>query len=189
GFGRPEMGPITTGLGEIYQFTLEVDKKYAEKYSLTELRNIQDWIVSRQMALVPGVVEVNSFGGNIKEYEVAVDPNQLNAMNISISEILTVLKKNNQNTGGAYLEKNRQAYFIRGEGLIKSQKDIDRIVVKNTHGVPVRIKDIARVQEGKATRYGALTANGEGEAVGGMILMLKGANSEQVIRDVKERIG
>lgn len=188
GFGKPEMGPITTGLGEIYQFTLEVDSTSNQEYSLTELREIQNWIVSRQMALVPGVVEVNSFGGNIKQYEVAVNPDQINALGITLSEVFEALEKNNQNTGGAYIEKNHQAYFIRGEGLAKNTKDLKQIVIKNVGGNPITIQDVAQVDEGKATRYGALTKNGTGEAVGGMILMLKGANSHEVIDLVKERM-
>lgn len=188
GFGKPEMGPISTGLGEIYQFTLEVEDAYQDQYSLTELRSIQDWIVSRQMALVPGVVEVNSFGGNIKEYEVALNPENLNAYNLTVQEVFEALQNNNQNTGGAYIEKNHQAYFIRGEGLAKTKEDIEQIVIKSIAGSPIILKNIAKVQEGHAIRYGALTENGMGEGVGGMILMLKGANSEQVIARVKERI-
>jgi len=188
GFGTPMMGPISTGLGEIYQYTLEVDPKFKDNYSTTELRTIQDWIIRRQMAMVPGVVEVNAFGGGIKQYEVAVNPNRLKAMGISIKEVFTALQNNNQNTGGAYIEKNHQANFIRGEGLARSISDINTIVVANNNGNPVTIKDIADVKFGTATRYGALTKNGEGEAVGGMILMLKGASSNTVIDNVTKRI-
>ncbi len=188
GFGRPEMGPISTGLGEIYQFTLEVDPAYQDQYSLADLRTIQDWLISRQMALVPGVVEVNSFGGHIKEYEVAIKPENLNAAGVTVAEVFNALESNNQNTGGAYIEKNHQAYFIRGEGLAKNKTDIEQIVVKNQNGSPITIKDIAKVQEGTAIRYGALTENGKGESVGGMILMLKGANSKEVIAQVKQRM-
>ena len=188
GFGTPSMGPISTGLGEIYQYTLEVDKAYKHKYDLTELRSIQDWIVKRQLAMVPGVVEVNGVGGNIKQYEIAVKPDELKAMGISIAEIFNALEKNNQNTGGAYIERNHQANFIRGEGLARSKEDLENIVVKNSEGIPISIKDVARVKIGSAVRYGALTKNGEGEAVGGMIMMLKGANSNEVISHVKERI-
>ncbi|MDT0687418.1 CusA/CzcA family heavy metal efflux RND transporter [Autumnicola psychrophila] len=188
GFGSTFMGPISTGLGEIYQYTLEVDEQYKEEYSLTELRTIQDWIVRRQMAMVPGVVEVNGVGGRIKQYEVAVDPEELRAIGLSISDIFTALENNNQNTGGAYIERNHQANFIRGEGLARSVADIENIVVKNSGGVPVTIKDLATVQTGSAVSYGALTKNGQGEAVGGMIMMLKGANSDEVIENVKTRI-
>ena len=188
GFGKPSMGPISTGLGEIYQYTLEVEDAHKGKYNATELRTFQDWIVKRQMAMVPGVVEVNAFGGKIKQYEVSITPSELAAIGITITDIFKALENNNQNTGGAYIEKNHQANFIRGEGLIKSISDIEQILVKNENNIPVKIKDIATVTIGNAVRYGALTKDGKGEAVGGMILMLKGANSNDVIANVKERI-
>ncbi|WP_179348801.1 CusA/CzcA family heavy metal efflux RND transporter [Winogradskyella pacifica] len=188
GFGTPTMGPISTGLGEIYQYTLEVEDAYRSKYDPTELRTIQDWIVKRQMAMVPGVIEVNAFGGKIKQYEVAVKPDNLRAIGITISDVFEALENNNQNTGGAYIEKNHQANFIRGEGLARTVSDIENIVVKTVNNLPIIIKDIAEVQIGSAVRYGALTKDGKGEAVGGMILMLKGASSNEVIENVKERI-
>ena len=188
GFGEPSMGPISTGLGEIYQYTLEVDSAYRNQYSAADLRTMQDWIVRRQMAMVPGVVEVNAFGGNIKQYEVAVDPDELKAIGLTISDIFTALEKNNQNTGGAYIEKDHYANFIRGEGLARSLKDIENIVITNMDGLPITIKDVAKVQFGSAVRYGAFTKDGKGEAVGGMILMLKGANSNDVIDAVKNRV-
>lgn len=188
GFGTPFMGPISTGLGEIYQYTLEVDSKFKHKYSITELRTIQDWIIKRQMAMVPGVVEVNAFGGGIKQYEVAIDPNELRAINITINEVYEALYSNNQNTGGAYIEKNHQANFIRGEGLARNIDDIKNIVIKNINGIPIKISDISDVKFGNAIRYGALTKDGNGEAVGGMILMLKGANSKKVIENIKIRV-
>lgn len=188
GFGDTFMGPISTGLGEIYQYTLEVDEEFQDEYTLTELRTIQDWIVRRQMAMVPGVVEVNGVGGRIKQYEVAVDPDELQAIGLSISDIFVALENNNQNTGGAYIERNHQANFIRGEGLARSVSDLENIVVTNSAGVPITIKDVAIVKTGSAVSYGALTKNGEGEAVGGMIMMLKGANSNEVIENVKDRI-
>jgi cobalt-zinc-cadmium resistance protein CzcA len=188
GFGKPTMGPISTGLGEIYQYTLEVDDAQKDNYDITELRTIQDWIVRRQMAMVPGVIEVNAFGGNKKQYEVAVNPNNLRALNISITELFSALEQNNQNTGGAYIERNKQANFIRGEGLARSVKDIENIVVTNRDGVPIKIKDVGTVNIGKNVRYGALTKDGKGEAVGGMILMLKGANSNEVINNVTARV-
>ncbi|HET8886410.1 MAG TPA: CusA/CzcA family heavy metal efflux RND transporter [Salinimicrobium sp.] len=188
GFGEPFIGPISTGLGEIYQYTLEVEDEYKDKYSPIELRTIQDWIVKRQMAMVPGVVEVNGVGGKIKQFEVAVDPDELRAIGISISDVFSALENNNQNTGGAYIEKNHQAHFIRGEGLARNINDIENIVVENSGGIPITIQDIAEVKIGSAVRYGALTKNGEGEAVGGMIMMLKGANSNEVIENVKERV-
>ncbi len=188
GFGKPFMGPISTGLGEIYQYTLEVDDEYKEIYTKTQLRSIQDWIVRRQMAMVPGVVEINAFGGAIKQYEVAVDPNDLRAIGITISEVFATLENNNQNTGGAYIERNHQANFIRGEGLARSVKDIENMVVKTMNGIPVKIKDVGTVSIGNAIRYGALTKDGKGEAVGGMVLMLKGANANEVIKNVTIRI-
>ncbi|MEI6866107.1 CusA/CzcA family heavy metal efflux RND transporter [Flavicella sp.] len=188
GFGKPFMGPISTGLGEIYQYTLEVDPEYKEEYDIQELRTIQDWIIRRQMAMVPGVVEVNAFGGSIKQYEVAIDPDDLKSMGLTIGDVYSALENNNQNTGGAYIEKNHQANFIRGEGLARSLEDIRNIVVENINGLPITIDDIGKVQFGSAIRYGALTKNGEGEAVGGMILMLKGASTNKVIDAVTKRI-
>lgn len=188
GFGEPSMGPISTGLGEIYQYTLKVDSTHKGQYSSSDLRTMQDWIVARQMAMVPGVVEINAIGGNIKQYEVAVDPDELKAIGLTISDIFIALEKNNQNTGGAYIEKDHYANFIRGEGLARSLKDIENIVVKNVNGLPITIKDVAKVQFGSAVRYGALTQDGEGEVVGGLVMMLKGANSNDVIERVKERM-
>lgn len=188
GFGDLAMGPIATGLGEIYQYTLAVEPEYQDEYSPMELRSMQDWIVRRQMAMVPGVVEVNGFGGNIKQYEVAVDPDELNAIGLTINNIFVALEQNNQNTGGAYIEKSHMANFIRGEGLARSIEDIENIVVKTVKGIPIRVKDVAEVQFGAAVRYGAFTKDGGGEAVGGIIFMLKGANSNEVIDNVKQRV-
>jgi len=188
GFGELSLGPISTGLGEIYQYTLKVDSAHQNDYSLSELRTMQDWIVARQMAMVQGVVEINAIGGKIKQYEVAVDPDELKAIGLTISDIYAALEKNNQNTGGAYIEKDHYANFIRGEGLARTLSDIENIVVKNTNGLPISIKDVATVQFGSAVRYGALTQDGEGEVVGGLIMMLKGANSNDVITRVKDRM-
>ncbi len=188
GFGKPSMGPISTGLGEIFQYTLEVDEAHKNEYSPTELRTIQDWIVRRQMAMVPGVVEVNGVGGRIKQYEVAVDPDELRAIGLTISDVFKALENNNQNTGGAYIEKNHQANFIRGEGLARTIKDLQKIVITNSEGIPITIGDVAEVGIGSAVRYGALTKNGEGETIGGMVMMLKGANSNEVVENVKDRI-
>ena len=188
GFGEPSMGPISSGLGEIYQYTLKVKPEFKDKYSVTDLRTMQDWIVQRQMAMVEGVVEVNAIGGKIKQYEVAVDPNVLRAIGLTITDVFEALENNNQNTGGAYIEKNHQANFIRGEGLARSLNDIKKIVVKNTNNIPITIGDIAKVQFGAAIRYGALTQDGEGEVVGGLVMMLKGANSNDVIENVKVRM-
>ncbi|QDO94717.1 CusA/CzcA family heavy metal efflux RND transporter [Formosa sediminum] len=188
GFGTPTMGPITTGLGEIYQYTLKVKPEFKDQYSISDLRTMQDWIVQRQMAMVPGVVEVNAIGGKIKQYEVAVNPSELNAIGLNITDIFEALENNNQNTGGAYIEKNHQANFIRGEGLIRSLDDIKTIVVSHAQGVPITIGDLAEVKFGSAIRYGALTQDGEGEVVGGLVMMLKGASSNDVISAVKTRM-
>ena len=187
-FGEPFMGPITTGLGEILQYTIKTKPGYDTVYSPLELRTIQDWIVKRQLALIPGVVEVNSFGGSIKQYEIALNPEKLNAMQVSIGEVFEALEKNNVNTGGAYIEKDHMASFIRGEGLARSLEDIRNIVVRTENGVPVLIKDVAEdVHYGHNVRYGAITRDGH-EAVGGMVLMLKGANPNEVIQNVKARL-
>jgi len=186
-FGEPFMGPISTGLGEILQYTLEVDSKFKAKYSASDLRTYQDWIVNRQMAMLPGVVEVNSFGGDVKQYEVAVNPHKLKSMGITIVEIYNALESNNENTGGAYIVKNHKANFIKGEGLLTSLDDIENTVVKLENNQPILIKDVATVQFGKAIKYGSVTKNGA-QAIGGMIMMLKGANSDVVIKDVKKRL-
>ncbi len=188
GFGTPEMGPISTGLGEIYQYILDIREGYEDQYSVTDLRTIQDWVVKRQLSGIPGVVEVNTWGGFLKQYEVALNTEKLNAMNIDAREVFTALEKNNSVAGGGYIEKTDQAYFIRGEGLVASLTDIGNIVVKNRNGIPVYIKDIAEVGYGNATRFGAITGNGEGEKVLGQVMMLKDANSKKVIDAVKERV-
>src|SRR5690554_747286 len=188
GFGSPEMGPITTGLGEIYQYTLDVEPEYKDKYTLRELRTIQDWIVKRQLSGIPGVVEVNTWGGHLKQYEVAINTNKLNAMDISAGDIFTALERNNSISGGGYIERSNQAYFIRGEGLITSLEDIGNIAVKNESGFPVYIKDVAKVQYGNAMRFGAITGNGEGEKVMGQIMMIKGGDADKVIQAVKKRV-
>ncbi|MCF6185705.1 MAG: efflux RND transporter permease subunit, partial [Bacteroidales bacterium] len=187
GFGEPFMAPISTGLGEIYQYTLEIADGYENKYDDMELRTIQEWIVKRQMAMLPGVVEVNSFGGHGKQYEVSINPDKLRSMNLTISDVFEALEKNNQNVGGAYIEKNHQANFIRGEGLMRSIDDIKNTAVANINGQPVFIRDVAEVKFGSFLRYGAFTKNGKGEAVGGIVMMLKGENSNDVIKNVKER--
>lgn len=188
GFGTPEMGPITTGLGEIYQYILDVEDEHKDKYTLTDLRTIQDWIIKRQLSGIPGVVEVNTWGGNLKQYEVAINTNKLNAMGISAGEIFTALEKNNSISGGGYIERSNQAYFIRGEGLVTSLEDIENISVKNENGFPIYIKDVAKVQFGSAMRFGAITGNGEGEKVLGQIMMIKGGHSDKVISAVQERV-
>ncbi|MFN8287986.1 MAG: CusA/CzcA family heavy metal efflux RND transporter [Chitinophagales bacterium] len=187
--GRPELAPVTTGLGEIYQYVIHPKKGSENKYSAMDLRTMQDWIVSRQLSGIEGVAEVTGFGGITKQYEVSVNPDRLKAMDVSIPEIFTALERNNENTGGAYIDKKPNAYFIRGLGMIKSIVDIENINVKNApNGTPILIKDVAKVQFGSPPRYGAMTYNGEKEVVGGLVLMLKGANSAQVVKLVKERM-
>ncbi|MBA3649045.1 MAG: CusA/CzcA family heavy metal efflux RND transporter [Chitinophagales bacterium] len=187
-FGKPEISANTTGLGEIYQYVVHTKPGYEKKYNAMDLRTIEDWIVRRQLMGVAGIADISSFGGQLKQYEVSINPDKLRSMNISISEVFEALEKNNNNTGGSYIEKGPSLYFIRAEGLAKSISDIENIVVKNNNGLPVLIRDIATAQFSAANRYGALTRNGEGEVVGGVVLMLKGANSKEVILNVKERI-
>ena len=188
GFGNPQMAPLVTGLSEVYQYTLTVDPQADTAYSPMELRSIQDWIVKRQLAGVPGVAEVSSFGGFLKQYEVAIHPEKLQAYDITLTEVFEALHRNNRNTGGSYIEKTNTYYFIRSEGMIASLSDLKEVMVKNQEGIPVLIEDIAQVQLGHAPRYGAITRNGEGEAVGGLVLMLRGENSYQVTKAIKERV-
>lgn len=188
GFGSPFMGPVSTGLGEIYQYILDVKPGYADRYSPMELRSIQDWIVRRQLSGIPGVVEVNTWGGYLKQYEVAVNPEKLKAAGLNVNEVYSALENNNNVAGGGYIEKTNESYFIRGEGLIGSISDIEQIVVKNRGGIPVYIRDVAEVNFGSATRFGAITGNGEGEKVLGQVMMLKDANSKAVIERVKDRV-
>jgi cobalt-zinc-cadmium resistance protein CzcA len=188
GIGTPELAPVSTGLGEVYQYIIHPKKGSENKYDAKDLRTMQDWIVARQLYGTPGIAEVNSFGGELKQYEVAVNPERLRAMGVSIPDIFTALQKNNENTGGAYIDKKPNAYFIRGMGLVKSLDDIRKIVVKNTGAVPVYISDVAEVRFGSAVRYGALTYNGEVDAVGGVVMMLKGENSNEVVKRIKEKL-
>ena len=188
GFGEPFMAPISTGLGEIYQYTLELQPGYEDKYDDMEIRTMQEWIVKRQMAMLPGVVEINSFGGRKKQYEISLNPDKLRSMGITISDVFEALENNNQNIGAAYIEKNFQANFIRGEGLMRSADDIKNTLVTNIEGQAIFIRDVADVKFGSFVRYGAFTKDGKGEAVGGIVMMLKGENSNDVINAVKKRI-
>jgi cobalt-zinc-cadmium resistance protein CzcA len=187
-YGMPELLPPTTGLGEIFQYVLVPQKGYESKYSLSDLRTIQDWIVRRQLLGTVGVVDVSSFGGKLKQYEVSVKPERLAANNLTLIDVFDALQNNNENTGGSYIDKGPNIYFIRGEGLIQNIDDINNVVVKNNSGVPILIKDIAEVKFGFAPRYGAMTRNGKGETVGGVVLMQKGENAVRVIERVKERM-
>lgn len=189
GFGTPVLAPVTTGLGEIYQYTVRPKKGYENKYDAMELRTIQDWIVRRQLLGVKGVAEVSSFGGLLKQYEIAVVPEKLMAYGITINDVFNALEKNNQNTGGSYIEKGPTILFIRSEGLVGTMEDIQNIVVKNLpNGMPLLIRDVGEVRLGNAPRYGAMTYNGEQEVSGAVVMMLKGANSNVVIKDIKAQI-
>lgn len=183
-----EMGPIATGLGEIYHYTIRVKEGYEHQYSLTQLRTMQDWIVRKQLSGTPGVAEVSGWGGYVKQYEVAINTDQLNASGVSVNEVFEALQRNNANTGGSYIEENSNQYYIRGIGVVKNLEDVANITVKTVDGTPVKVGDVAKVQLGHATRFGAVTRNGEGEVVAGIAIMLKGENFQEVIKNVKERI-
>lgn len=186
--GTPELMPITTGLGEIYQYVLKVKPGYEKQYDAMELRTIQDWIVRRQLSGIPGIVEINSFGGYLKQYEVAIDPDALYALNITISEVYDALCSNNQNTGGSYIEKVNKAYYIRSEGMISNLEDIRNIVITNRGGIPIHVSDIGTVRFGAPKRFGVMTKDGEGECVGGIAMMLKGANANVVTQELEKRV-
>lgn len=188
GYGTPELAPVSTGLGEILHYRIVPKPGYEDKYSPIELRSIQDWIVKRQLAGIPGVVEVNSFGGYLKQYEVAIKPERLRQLGVSLTEILTALENANENTGGAYIEKNSEAFFIRSEGLARTIDDIKKIVVRTEGDTPLLIGDVGEVRIGSALRYGAVSHNAEGEIVLGIVMMLKGENAANVIQRVKERL-
>lgn len=189
GLGTPELGPVTTGLGEIFQYVVKPKRGYEGKYDAMELRTIQDWIVRRQLLGTPGVADVSSFGGKLKQYEISISTDRLRSYNLTIADVYTALEKNNQNTGGAYIEKGPVVLFIRSEGLVKTIDDIGKIVVKNLPGgAPVLIRDVGEVRYGMATQYGALCYNDQGEVAGAVVMMLKGENSSKVIRAVKTRI-
>lgn len=188
GIGTPELAPIVTGLSDIYQYTVDTKPGYDTVYSDMELRTIQDWIIRRGLLPVPGVAEVNTLGGHLKQYEVAINTDNLKSMNVTIQEVFTALENNNESAGGSYIEKSTNSYFIRGVGMIKSLEEIGDIVVKTNNGTPVMIRNVAKVQYGSAIRYGAATRNGEGEVVVGVVMMLKGENSAGVTELVKEKV-
>ena len=183
-----EMGPIATGLGEIYHYTIRAKEGYEHQYSLTQLRTMQDWIVRKQLSGTPGVAEVSGWGGYVKQYEVAINTDQLNASGVSVNDLFEALQRNNANTGGSYIEQNSNQSYIRGIGVVKNLEDVANITVKTVDGIPVKVGDVAKVQLGHATRFGAVTRNGEGEVVAGIAIMLKGENFQEVIKNVKERI-
>lgn len=188
GICQTSLAPISTGLGEIYQYRLAVSKGYESKYSPMDLRTLQDWTIRREMLGTPGVADINSYGGFVKQYEIAVNPERMKSLGLSLDDIFKALERNNENTGSAYIEKNHAAYFIRGIGLVKSLDDIGNIVVQgNSSGMPILIKDLADVRYGNATRYGAFIVDKE-EAVGGVVMMLKNANAKEVIKNVENRM-
>ena len=189
GIGTPYLAPVTTGLGEIYQYVVRAKPGYEHKYDAMQLRTIQDWIIRRQLLGVPGVADVSSFGGYLKQYEVAVNASKLASYNVTISDVFSALEKNNNNTGGAYIEKGPTVLYIRTEGLAASISDIENSVVKQlSDGTPVLIRDVADVHLGSATRYGAMCYNDKGEVAGAIVMMLKGENSGKVIKAIKQRI-
>ena len=188
GAGEPSLGPMSSGLGEIYQYALTTKPGYDTTYTAMDLREIQDWVVKKELINIPGVVSINTMGGFLKQYEVAVNPEQLKSHNLTVTDIYEALKKNNANTGGSYIEKNSRAYFIRGEGLTQNLDDLRSVVLKNDNGTPLQIKDVAKVQFGHAPRFGAFTFNGKGESVGGKIMMQRGENPAEVISNIKERL-
>ncbi len=188
GVGRPELAPVSTGLGEVYQYILHPKEGAENKYTTMDLRTMQDWIVRRQLNGTPGVAEVNSFGGLLKQYEVSIDPERLRAYNLSIADVYSALEQNNQNTGGAYIDKKPTAYYIRGVGMVTSLEDVKQIAIIRENQPPTYIRDIADVKFGSAVRYGAMTYNGKVDAVGGVVMMLKGENSKEVVDAVKGRI-
>ena len=189
GIGRPELSPVSTGLGEVYQYLVRAEPGYEKQYDARELRSIQDWIVRRQLLGTPGVADVSSFGGLLKQYEVALDPQRLQATGVTVDQVYQAVSQGNQNAGGAYIDRTPEAYYIRTEGLAQTHADIGNIVVRTTqNGLPVLVRDVATVQLGSAVRYGAMTRNQEGEVTGGIVLMLKGANANDVIKAVKQRM-
>lgn len=187
GIGSPEMGPISTGLGEIYQY--ELRGAPSSGYDATALRTVQDWSVRRQLLGVPGVVEVNSFGGLEKQYQVRLDPAKLQSYGLTLREVLEAVARNNANVGGAYIEHGAEQYLLRGIGLVEKADDIANIVVKTgKEGIPIFVRDLGEVVTGATVRQGAVTADGEGEIVAGIAMMLKGENSRTVVDSIKERV-
>ena len=187
GIGSPEMGPISTGLGEIYQYELRGGP--GSGYDATALRTIQDWSVRRQLLGVPGVVEVNSFGGLEKQYQVRLDPAKLQSYALSLRDVVEAVARNNANVGGAYIEHGAEQYLLRGIGLVEKADDISNIIVKTgKQGIPIYVRDLGEVVIGATVRQGAVTADGQGEIVAGIAMMLKGENSRSVVDSIKDRV-
>lgn len=184
----PELMPITTGLGEIYQYVLTVEDEYKSRYDAIKLRTIQDWIVKRQLNGTEGIIETSSFGGYLKQYEIAINPILLKNYGLNINDVINALKRNNQNSGGSYIEKDNYSFYIRMEGRMQNMLEIENTFIHLHNNVPILIKDVADVRIGSAKRYGAMTMDGKGEVVGGITLMLKGANSSEALANVKARV-
>jgi heavy metal efflux system protein len=179
----PQLGPISTALGEIYQYVVK-----GENYSLTELREIQDWLIAPQLKTVQGVTEINSFGGFVRQFDVIVQPGKLRSYRISLEDVINAINSNNSVSGGSFLEHNREQYIIRGFGQITNSDDIRNIIVTRLNDKPIFISDIATVESGKQIRQGGVTQDGKGEVVTGIVMMLRGGNGRDVITDIKERI-
>ena len=186
--GTPQLMPITTGLGEIYQYVLRVKSGYEDQYDPEKLRTIQDWLVKRRLNGIEGIIDISSFGGFVKQYEVAVDPMILQSYGLTLEDVNKALETNNQNSGSGYLAQEHNLFYIRTEGLMKNFQDIENVVIANIKGVPVLIMDVAKVNLGYAQRFGAMTMDGKGEVVGGITLMVKGGNSYQTVKNVEERV-
>jgi heavy metal efflux system protein len=179
----PQLGPISTALGEIYQYVV-----YGENYSLTELREIQDWLIAPQLKTVQGVTEINSFGGFVRQFDVIIQPGKLRSYRINLDDVITAINSNNSVSGGSFLEHNREQYIIRGFGQINSAEDIRNIIVTRLNEKPIFIRDIATVESGRQIRQGGVTQDGKGEVVTGIVMMLRGGNGRDVISDIKTRI-
>lgn len=188
GLGKPELAPISSGLGEIYQYIVRAEDPNDTTYNLLELREIQDWIVKRQLLGTPGVAEVNSFGGFEKQFQILIDADALKAFDLTLSDIYKAVTENNSNVGGSYIEKGAEQYSIRGKGLVKNISDLENIIVKNDHLTPILVKNVAKVEYGGGLRNGAVTQDGKGEVVSGIVMMLKGANSREVANTVHEKM-
>ena len=186
-----EMGPVATAMGEIYQYTLEGPEPAeaaALETRLTELRTLQDWVISPLLKSVPGVSEVNSFGGYIKQFQVIVDLDRLLKYGLSAGDVYEAIRNNNQNVGGDFLDRHSEQFLIRGIGLIRSVEDISRIVLKSSAGVPVTIADVAEVRMDHAVRQGAAVKDGKKECVGGVVMLLRGENSREVVARVEAKV-
>jgi cobalt-zinc-cadmium resistance protein CzcA len=183
GVSQPQLGPISTALGEIYQYVVR-----GPGYSLTELRTYQDWLIAPQLKTIKGVTEITAFGGFVKQYDVTVLPGRLKAYDVDINELIAAIQENNSVSGGNYLEYNREQYIIRGFGQIRQKSEIENIIVTYLGGNPIYVRDVARVSFGRQMRQGAVTKDGKGEVVTGIIMMLRGGNSREVIINIEEKL-